>query len=490
MSTLTYTSIEEIPKIHERARQAFLSGKTKSIAFRKAQIAQVGYLLKDNEQRFKDALLADFGRAQFETQFSDFTPVYMEVRSCYDNVEKWSKPQKAEFNFNFFAMGPRTKAEPKGVVLLIAPFNFPVFLVLSPLVSAIAGGNAAVIKPSEQIPRFSALLAELIPRYLDNDLYHVVNGGPAETTKLLELRWGHIFYVGNGRVGRIVATAAAQNLTPVTLELGGKNPVVIDPKGDIKTAARRILWGRFLNAGQTCLAPEYVLVPKDFQDKFVEELLEVYRSFYPEGPEKSDSLTRIISERQAARIKDMIDRTRGKIVAGGNADVPNRYVAPTIVKDVPEDDSLMEDEIFGPVLLIIPIASLDDAIAFINARDYPLAVYVFSNDKKFQKKVFDNTQSGCASANETVISAGVPGLPMGGIGGSGYGYYTGKQAFDEFTHIRAFLDNPSWVDKVALGIRYPPYKPSKALELLAPSLPPRPAGGKPGGGSAKSGAKL
>ncbi|OJT05215.1 Aldehyde dehydrogenase family 3 member B1 [Trametes pubescens] len=445
MTTLTYTSLEDIPKIHERARRAFLSGKTKSIPFRKAQIAQVGYLIKDNEQRIKDALKLDLCRPEFETEFSDFTATYMDVRSSYDNVEKWSKPQKTDFNFNFFAMSPKTKAEPKGVVLLVAPFNFPVFLVFSPLVSAIAGGNAAVIKPSEQTPAFSALIAELLPQYLDNDLFHIINGGPTETTKILELRWDHIFYI------------AAQHLTPVTLELGGKNPVVIDPKCDVKLAARRILWGRFSNAGQTCLAPEYVLVPKTFQDKFVEALVEAYHSFYPEGPAKSASFSRIISEKHTARIKQMIDGTKGTIVVGGDTDVSQRYIAPTIVKDVRGDDSLM-------------------------AEDYPLAIYVFSKDKSFQKKIFDNTQSGCAAANETVISAGVPGLPMGGIGGSGYGYYTGKHAFDEFTHLRVSLDNPGWVDKLALGVRFPPYKPSKVLALLAPGLPPRPVGGKPAAG--------
>ncbi|KAH9846748.1 NAD-dependent aldehyde dehydrogenase [Lenzites betulinus] len=489
MSSLTYTPLEDIPKIHERARQAFLSGKTKSIPFRRAQVAQVGYLLKDNEQRIKDALKLDLGRPMDETQFADFSPVYMDVRSAYDDLEKWSKPYRADFNINFFAMSPKLKADPKGVVLMVTPFNFPVFLSLSPLVSAIAGGNAVVIKPSEQTPVFSALLAELLPKYLDNDLFHVINGGPTESTKILELRWDHIFYVGNGHVGRIIATAAAQHLTPVTLELGGKNPVVIDPKCDLKLAARRILWGKVSNAGQICLSPEYVLVPKDTQDKLVEALLEVYHSFYPDGPEKSDSLTKIVSERHTARIKGLIDATKGKIVIGGEADVSKRYIAPTIVRDVKPDDELMKDEIFGPVLSILPYETLDEAVALINSRDHPLAIYVFSNDKNFQNQVFDNTQSGCAASNDTVISAGIAGLPMGGIGGSGYGYYTGKHGFDEFTHLRVSYDNPGWVDKIALGVRYPPYKPNKTLALLSPSLPPRPVGGQVQTAPSKSGGK-
>ncbi|KAI0356760.1 NAD-dependent aldehyde dehydrogenase [Trametes cingulata] len=473
MTTLTYTSLEDITKIHQRARDAFLSGKTKSIAFRKEQISQVGYLLKDNEQRIKDALKLDLGRHEIETEFFDFAAVYIGVRTAYDNVESWAKLQRAEFNLNFFAMSPKLKAEPKGVALLVSPFNVPVYLTLSPLVSAIAGGNAVVIKPSEQTPAYSALLAELVPQYLDNDLYHVVNGGPQEMTKVLELRWDHIFYVGNGRVGRIIAEAAAKHLTPLTLELGGKNPVVLDPKCDLQLAARRILWGRFSNTGQICLCPEYVLVPRDFQDTLVEAMKEVYHSFYPEGPEKSDSLSRIVSQAHAARVKRLIDETKGTIVLGGQADVESRFVAPTIVRDVKGDDPLMQDEIFGPVLAIVPVDSIDEAIAFINARDTPLAVYVFSQDKAFKNKVFENTRSGAAVANETVITAGIPGLPMGGVGGSGYGYYGGKHAFDEFTHLRVSIDNPGWVDKVAFGFRYPPYKPTKLIAMLSPSLPPR-----------------
>ncbi|KAI0819376.1 NAD-aldehyde dehydrogenase [Trametes gibbosa] len=459
MSTEFFTPILDIPKIHERARLAYYSGKTKSIAFRKEQLVQVGYLLKDNEQRFIDALKHDLGRPSQETVFFDFSPVYGEVRMAYENVEKWVKTYRADFNLNFFAMGPKMRAEPKGTVLIIAPFNFPVFLVLSPLVGAIAAGNAAVMKPSEQTPAFSALLAELVPQYLDPELYHVINGGIPEMTKTLELEWNH----RNGRVARIIAQAAARHLTPLTLEVScvGKNPVVVDPKCDITMTARRLLWGRFSNAGQICLSPEYVLVPEGFQDTLVEAMKEVYHSFYPEGPEKSDSFSRIVSEAHATRIKRLIDETNGTIVFGGQANVSQRYVAPTLVKDVKGDDVLMQEEIFGPVLPLVPVKSIDDAIAFINARENPLAVYVFSVDKEFQNKVFDNTESGAAVANETVISCGD-------------GYYTGKHMFDEFTHLRVSIDNPAWVDKVALGFRYPPYKPSKQMQALSPALPSRP----------------
>ncbi|KAI0353663.1 aldehyde dehydrogenase [Trametes cingulata] len=486
MTTLKYTSIEDIPKIHETARKAFESGRTQSIAFRKEQIAQVGWLIKDNEDRLREALHADLGRHPQETDLLDFGSALGEVRMAYDNVEKWVKPQKIDFSLNWFPMGPKYVPEPKGVVLIIAPFNLPMFLLLGPLVSAIAAGDAAVLKPSEQTPATSQLMAELVPKYLDPELYHVVNGGVPETTKLLELQWDHILYTGNGRVGRIIAQAAAKYLTPITLELGGKNPVVVDPKVDVTMTAKRLLWGRFSNAGQICLAPEYVLVPRDFQDTLVEALKEAYHSFYPEGPEKSDSIARIVNEAHTSRIKRLVDETKGKIILGGQADVSKRYIAPTVVRDVPLDDSLMSEEIFGPVLPLVPVKDVDEAISVIKAREYPLAVYVFSPDKKFQDKVFKNTKSGAAVANETVISAGVPGLPVGGVGPSGYGYYSGKHCFEQFTHYRVSLDNPGWVDKVAFGFRYPPYKPDykKYLKAINASLPPR-----PGKAAAKSLAK-
>ncbi|KAI0671465.1 NAD-aldehyde dehydrogenase [Trametes maxima] len=469
-----YTPLDAIPKIHEKSWEAWRSGKTKSIVWRKRQIAQVGYLLKDNEERIKEALRIDLGRHDLETDFFDFAGVYIDIRTSYDNAEKWTKKQRAEFNLNFFAMSPKLRAEPKGVVLIIAPFNFPVYLILSPLVGAIAAGNAAVIKPSEKTPTYCALLAELVPKYLDPELYHVINGGVPETTSVLELRWSHIFYIGNAQVARIISQAAAKHLTPLTLELGSQNPVVVDPKCDLRNAARRILWGRFSNAGQICLCPEYVLVPEDFQNTLVEALKQVYHDFYPEGPEKSDSFSRIISGVHVERLQNLITATKGTIVFGGDSDVSKRYFAPTLVRNVRTDDPLMEEEIFGPILMIVPTKSIDEAIDFINSRGEPLVIYVFSPDKKFQDKVFENTTSGAAVANETCISAGVPGLPMGGIGASGHGYFTGKFMFDEFTHLRVSLDNPSWVDKIAFGFRYPPYAPSKMLHALMPPLPPRP----------------
>ncbi|KAI0353649.1 aldehyde dehydrogenase [Trametes cingulata] len=474
MSSLVYTPLEDIPKIHDTARRAFLSGRAKSIEFRKQQIAQVAYLVKDNEQRFKDALKADLGRPYLETEFFDFGIVYAESRAAYDKIEKWTKEQAPEFSANWFLMKPRLKPEPKGVVVLIAPFNYPLFLLLVPLISAIAGGNAAVLKPPEHTPAFSALLGELVPKYLDPELYHVINGAIPETTKMLELQWDHIMYIGNAHVGRVIAEAAAKHLTPLTLELGGKNPVVVDPKVDMKMAARRVLWGRVSNAGQICLAPEYVLIPEEAQEAFVAACREVNQSFFPEGAKNSESFGRIVTEAHAARIKRLIDGTKGTIEFGGEVDVAERYVAPTLVSNVRADDSLME--IFGPVLAVVPVKDVHEAIAFINSRDYPLGIYIFSHDKKFQKTVTEHTQSGSVMINDTLIAVGAPGLPVGGKGAGGYGYYTGKFGFDQFVHMRISLISPPWFDTVAFWFRFPPYtsEGAKKARSLETPLPPRP----------------
>jgi aldehyde dehydrogenase (NAD+)/aldehyde dehydrogenase (NAD(P)+) len=308
----------------------------------------------------------------------------------------------------------------------------------------------------------------------------MVNGGVPETTKILELQWDHILYTGNGRVARIVATAAAKHLTPITLELGGKSPVIIDPKCDLKTAAKRIMWGKVVNAGQTCVAPDYILVPREFQDTFVQALKEVYEEFYPDADKRSaapDAYSRIVTPQATARIAGLLEKTRGSVVFGGQVDREAKFIAPTVVKDVQGDDSLMSEEIFGPLLPIVPVDTLDDAIKFVNERDHPLALYVFSQNDEIKTKVFNSTQSGAAIANETVIHPGADGMPFGGIGPSGQGMHTGKYTFDMFTHFRTSMDSPGWIDYV-IKFRFPPYNSSKSdatLRLLR-SLPARPTG--------------
>ncbi|KAF9471948.1 NAD-aldehyde dehydrogenase [Pholiota conissans] len=486
-TTLQYTPIEQIEGIRNELRAGFASGKLQSIPYRKYQITQLIYLVKDNMTRFEEALKKDLNRPVLESRFLDIIPTITEAVAQLKGVDKWAKPTKPPFSLNFSAMRPLIRKEPKGTVLVISPFNYPVWLTLGPLAGAIAAGNTTLLKPSESTPATSALMTELVEKYLDKDIVRVVNGAVAETTKILELQWDHILYTGSGRVARIVATAAAKHLTPVTLELGGKSPVVVDPGCDLKTTAHRLLWGKVVNAGQTCVAPDYILVPRDFQDKLCDALKEVslttmplatsYAEFYPDGVSSPDSYSRIVTPQATARISGLLERTKGKVVFGGEVDKDNRFIAPTLVRDVPADDSLMTEEIFGPLLPIVPVDSIDDAIKFINARDHPLAVYVFTKDESVKAKVFNQTQSGGVIANETVIHPGVDGMPFGGIGPSGYGQHTGKYTFDMFTHLRTSIDSPSWVD-IILKFRFPPYTASKQdqpLRLMG-SLPARPKG--------------
>ncbi|KAG6900272.1 hypothetical protein C0993_000460 [Termitomyces sp. T159_Od127] len=388
MTKLVFTSLEEIPKIHAQLRAGFKTGKLRSIAYRKYQLLQLAYLIKDNKKQFEEALNADLGRPALEGHFLEINSSASEVKEAYCNVERWAKPEKPGFSLNFTVMRPVIYKEAKGVVLIISPFNYPLWLTVSPLAAAIAAGNATVLKPSESTPAVSSLLAELIPKYLDSDIVRVVNGSVAEATKLLELQWDHILYTGGPRVAKVVAAAANKFLTPVTLELGGKSPVIIDPQCDLEMAARRILWGKCVNAGQTCVAPDYVLVPRSFQDTFVDALKAAHKSFYPESaqPSKSDTFSRIVTPQAWKRIKGLLDNTEGVVVLGGESDEATKFVAPTVVRDIKAEDSLMSEEIFGPVLPIVPVEDIDEAIAFVNTRDHPLALYVFSNNAEVKAK--------------------------------------------------------------------------------------------------------
>ncbi|KAL5527231.1 hypothetical protein ACEPAG_6022 [Sanghuangporus baumii] len=475
---LKYNPVEEIESVHASLKTEFLKWRTRDIAFRKQQLSQLAYMVKDNMDRFQEALKHDLGKPSLEAVAYELVLCTSDATEAYNKVEKWAKVESAPFHLDTFPFSPKIRKEPKGVVLIIGAFNYPCWLTLGPLSGAIAAGNAVVIKPSESSPAVAALIAELVPKYLDPSLYRVVNGAIDQMKKLLELKWDHIMYTGGGKVGRIVATAAAQHLTPVTLELGGKNPVFIDPNYDLALAAKRIAWGRCSNSGQlekTCTAPDYVLVPEEAQDKLVAEFDKVLKLFFPDGALKSESYARIATDFHFKRIKRMLDGTKGEIVIGGETDEKQRFIAPTIVKNVHPEDTLMGQEIFGPIIPIIPVKNVDEAIAFVTERDHPLALYIFSDNAVFKKKVSDSTRSGAVSCNETLLHTTVEGLPFGGVGESGYGQHTGKWGFDQFTHFRASIEAPKFLELV-MSSRYPPYtsqKMNRLNKLLARSLPPR-----------------
>jgi aldehyde dehydrogenase (NAD+) len=346
--------------------------------------------------------------------------------------------------------------EPKGVVLIIAPWNYPMSMILAPLVGAVAAGNCAVLKPSEVTRHTSEALARIIPRYLDPEAFTVIEGGVPETTELLEQRFDHILYTGNERVARIVMTAAAKHLTPVTLELGGKSPCLVDKSADLEVAASRIAWGKFINAGQTCVAPDHVLVHRAVADRFVDTLARKIREFYGDDPAQSPDYCRIASERHTERFVKLLEGQ--KIHTGGRVDVANRYVAPTIVLDPPLDSGLMQEEIFGPVLPVIVVDEMHEAIKFVADRPKPLALYLFAASTALEEAVLTKLSAGSVCVNDAVIFMVAPELPFGGIGNSGMGRYTGWYGFETFSHMKPVMKRSNRFDA---PMRYPPYNERK-----------------------------
>jgi aldehyde dehydrogenase (NAD+) len=346
--------------------------------------------------------------------------------------------------------------EPLGVVAIIAPWNYPFQTAVLPLVGALAAGNCVVVKPSEIAPHTSALIAKWLPRYLDPRAVRVFEGGVPETTALLREKWDHIFYTGNGTVGRIVMEAASKHLTPVTLELGGKSPAIVDETADLDTAARRIVYGKFFNAGQTCVAPDYVLVHHEVHDALVNRMVSAIREFYGDDPKQSPDFARIINERHHARLTRLLEGA--DVVTGGESDVSEKYVAPTILRNVRETDAVMQEEIFGPILPVISVPDVGAAIAFVNRGDKPLALYCFSTSESAQDRVLAETSAGGTTINHVWLHVGVPSLPFGGVGGSGTGAYHGRHSFETFSHRRGVLKKPTLSDPPLL---FPPYAPWK-----------------------------
>lgn len=449
-------SDEKIVATVARLRQAFDAGVTRPLAWRLQQLRQFAVMLEDNEDAFHQALGSDLGKPEFEAFVTETSFVMAELKYVMKRLPRWLKPKRVKSALVVQPSSAKIYREPLGVVLIIAPWNYPLQLALAPLIGALAGGNAAVVKPSEVAPATSALIAKLVPKYFDQDAVAVVEGGVRETTTLLAERFDHIFYTGNGTVGRIVMEAAAKHLTPVTLELGGKSPCIVDSDVDLDTAARRIMWGKFMNAGQTCVAPDYVLVDKSVEQPLLERMRAVLRDFYGDDPKKSASYCRIVNERHTERLAKLLDGE--ETVAGGEVSVGERYIAPTILRGVSPDARVMEGEIFGPILPVLTVGSVDEAIDFVNARPRPLALYIFTRSREHADRVIARTSSGGACVNDVVSHLVPPDLPFGGVGPSGMGAYHGKASFDTFTHAKSVLDKPTFVDP---SLRYPPYADDK-----------------------------
>ncbi|MFF1877611.1 aldehyde dehydrogenase family protein [Leifsonia sp. NPDC058230] len=441
----------------EALRHTSVSGITKPLSWRLAQLASLRRMLTERSAEFEDALLADLAKNPTESQIAEIGFVVGEIDHVVRHLRRWLRPRRVAVPGALLPARASIVREPLGVVLVIAPWNYPVQLLLAPVVGAIAAGNAVVLKPSELAPATSAVMARLVPEYLDPRAVAVVEGGVEETTELLEQRFDHIFYTGNGRVGRIVAAAAARNLTPVTLELGGKSPVYIDDTVDIDAAAQRIAWGKFLNAGQTCVAPDYILATAAVADRLAPALERAVRALYGEDPSTSPDYGRIVNEPHFERLAGMLDA--GTVVTGASTDPASRYVAPTVLADVPRDAPLMREEIFGPILPIVTVSGLDDAISVITSGDKPLALYVFSESTRVRKRILTETSSGAVGFGVPAAHLAVGGLPFGGVGDSGSGAYHGENSLRTFSHEKAVLTKSLKPD--TLKLIYPPYTEAK-----------------------------
>jgi aldehyde dehydrogenase (NAD+) len=409
--------------------------------------------IKAREHHIIEALKKDLGKSDFESYATEVGLILEEIGFVLANLTKWAAPQKVKTPITLFPGKSSIYSEPYGVVLIISPWNYPFQLCLSPVIGAFAAGNKVVIKPSEFSVHTTVILKEIISNVFDGTDVLLVEGAVQETQMLLDQRWDYIFFTGSTVVGKVIMKAAAEHLTPVTLELGGKSPCLIDRTANLDLAAKRIAWGKFLNAGQTCVAPDYVLVPSDLQDLFIEKITSHLKGFYGTNAKCSVDYPRIIHEKHLERLKGLL--LSHKVVLGGEIYQEDKFLSPTIMKDVDWDDKVMEDEIFGPILPILPYKDLEVAIQNILKRPKPLAFYFFSEDEKNKRRIIEKIPFGGGCVNDTVIHLANPHLPFGGVGTSGIGSYHGKKTFDTFSHQKSLFQQRGTLD---VPLRYPPYK--------------------------------
>ena len=453
------TSVDHIPEIVQELRAGFRAGAPNDVTSRRTQLRRLRALFVEQEDRILDALATDVGKPRIEAYTSEIAFTINEIDHTLQHLNAWTKPKKIGVPITFKPGKAMLRPEPLGTVCIIAPWNYPVQLLFAPLIPALAAGNTAVLKPSEVTPSVAALVEELVPKYFDSSTVAVVTGAVEQTTALLKERFEHIFYTGNGQVGRIVMRAAAEHLTPVTLELGGKSPAIVLADANIDVAAKRIAWAKFLNAGQTCVAPDYVLVEEKIEDQFLTALTDAVTTFYGDDPQQSADYARIVNERHHDRLMKLLnDGGYEATVFGGTGDRKTRYVAPTALTGVKADAAVMADEIFGPILPVLTIGDVDEAIRFVNDREKPLALYAFSRDDNTLEHVVANTSAGGVTLNHAVLHLAVPDLPFGGVGQSGIGAYHGKSGFDTFSHFKPVLDKPTRPDP---ALMYPPYNANK-----------------------------
>ena len=447
-----------------KQREFFLSGKTLAYKARKTNLEKLYRMLKDNEDRIIDALHEDLGKSSFESYATEIGIAYSEIRYLMKNLKKLMKRKHVSSPITIFKASSYTLSEPMGNTLIFSPWNYPLQLTIVPLAGAIAGGNTAIVKPSRYSKATSRLMKEIIESIFPKEYVAAFEGGHETNTALLEGRYDMIFFTGSPNVGKIVAAKAAETLTPTVLELGGKSPVFIDESADIKLTARRLAWGKFLNAGQTCVAPDYVLADKKIVKPLLEALEKETRKMFSSSPLSSPDLPKIINERHFERIRGLIGGSRTAF--GGECDKDTQKIEPTVLYPVREEDPVMQEEIFGPVLPILEYESLDEAIDFVRGREKPLSLYVFSRSRKNISRIHALCAFGGGCVNDAVIHLSNPRLPFGGVGNSGMGSYHGRRSLETFTHQKSIVKEALWID---LPVRYAPFgKKIRLLRLLPP----------------------
>lgn len=447
--------MEDINLIFKNQKEFFESGKTINVDYRIKNLKKLNDIIKKNEDKILNELKKDLGKSNFEGYVTEVGILYDDINFHIKNVKKWSSEEKRKSPIVYYPSKSYIYKEPYGVTLIIGPFNYPFQLVIAPLIGAISAGNTAIIKPSENSRNIALLLEKLINENFPEGYLRVVNplGGKETVSLLLDKPFDYIFFTGSVRVGKLVMQKAAQHLTPVTLELGGKSPCIVDSDAKLKLAAKRIVWGKFLNAGQTCVAPDYLCVHKSVKDELLKLIINEIRVQFGENVRNSEDYSRIVNKSSLERLSGYLND--GKIYYGGNIDEDNLYMEPTLIIKPDLNSPLMSDEIFGPILPILVYEDLDNVIKFINHREKPLALYYFSESKKKIKYVLTSTTSGGVTINDTIIHVANPNLPFGGVGNSGVGKYHGKESFETFTHNKSVMKRGTFIE---FNIRFAPYK--------------------------------
>jgi aldehyde dehydrogenase (NAD+) len=446
----------EIQNIVENQKAYFNSNRTKDFRFRIEQLKKLKTILRENEKLFYEAIYQDFGKSKFETYATEFSLIYHEINLALSNIRKWGRSKRVSTGLVNFPATSYIMPEPLGTTLIIGAWNYPYQLTLLPAISSMAAGNTVILKPSELPSRTSNALASLLNNHFESTYFHVIEGGPIETTQLLENHFDKIFFTGSIPIGKIIYQAAAKHLTPVTLELGGKSPAFVISGCDIKMTAKRLAWAKFLNAGQTCVAPDYILVEKSIEDDFLKALYKELDTYPKSYQEFSEHYTQIINLKNFDRLYGLIDQS--KICYGGKVDREARFISPTVLRNVYFEDKIMEDEIFGPVLPVVSFTDINVAINEVKRRPKPLACYVFSTNRKTIKKILNELSFGGGAINDSVMQLTNSNLPFGGVGFSGMGSYHGKAGFAVFSHFKSVLHKPFWFEAC---LKYPPYSKLK-----------------------------